>query len=99
MGGALGMGEQQLDLFGTGAPAIDASFAGARRQRLDEGSWVEVVPHWLTGSEEVLASLRTSVPWEQRQRWMYDQLFDEPRLTAEYPRLASRHAPAGPAWC
>ncbi|HEV7759211.1 MAG TPA: alpha-ketoglutarate-dependent dioxygenase AlkB, partial [Acidimicrobiales bacterium] len=84
----VGMGEQQLDLFGVGAPAVDATFGGARRQRLDEGSWVEVVPHWLTGGEQVLASMRTSVPWEQRQRWMYDQLFDEPRLTAEYPDLA-----------
>lgn len=26
--------------------------------------------------------------WEQRQRWMYDRMVFEPRLTAEYPVLA-----------
>jgi alkylated DNA repair dioxygenase AlkB len=60
-----------------------------QRQRvvLDEASWVEHVPRWLSDDAALLATL-TSIPsWEQRSRWMYTRTVIEPRLTAEYPIL------------
>src|SRR5262245_61215962 len=42
----------QDDLFASEAtsPAFDTSFATAKRVALDEHSWVEVVPSWMSGS-------------------------------------------------
>lgn len=71
----------QGSLFGALAPAVDAGFAGAERTWLDDTSWVELVPHWLAGADEVFAALAEHLPWRQRRVTMYDHLVDEPRLT------------------
>ena len=76
----------QLDLFAAGEPAINASAAG-HRMRLDDTSWVEHVPAWLSGSEAVFLDLLQLPGWEQRRRWMFNELVDEPRLTAEFRSL------------
>ncbi len=73
--------------------SVDETFGGARRVDLDDTSWVELVPGWLSGSELLLARLVSSIGWEQRQRWMFNRLVDEPRLTAELPNIAT--APEG----
>jgi hypothetical protein len=78
-----------MDLFGTGTTAIDESFGTAVRYDLDGTSWVETVPHWLTGADELVRALRDTVPFEQHQRWIYDRKVDEPRLTAEYADLTN----------
>jgi len=80
-------------LFSSAAPSFDATFAGTRRTELDASSWVEHVPGWLTGSDVLLEEMLQAVPWEQRQRWMFTRLVDEPRLTAEYPHLPDVPAP------
>jgi alkylated DNA repair dioxygenase AlkB len=80
--------ELQPSLFDAEDPRVDAGFATARRIRLDAHSWVEHVPSWLTGSEQLFDQLLETAPWEQRERWMYTRTVTEPRLTAEYPRLA-----------
>ena len=83
----------QPTLFGSGCVALDESFAGATRIGLDDRSWVEVVPGWLRGSDALLEVLLHAVAWEQRTRWMYDRVVDEPRLTAEITDLgAAPHA-------
>jgi alkylated DNA repair dioxygenase AlkB len=74
-------------LFSVAAPEIDRSFRAATRTWLDADSWVELVPAWLMGSDAMLERLVAAAPWQQRQRWMYDRIVDEPRLTAEYPTL------------
>jgi hypothetical protein len=78
---------QQASLFAAAAPFVDASFdasfEGARRIELDEHSWLEHVPGWLPGSEELCDELRERADWEQRTRWMFNQRVTEPRLTAE----------------
>jgi alkylated DNA repair dioxygenase AlkB len=70
-------------------PAIDvAAFGAATDHHLDEDSWITHVPGLLTGHQRLLADLATLDVWEQRQRWMYDRLVDEPRLTGEYVDLS-----------
>lgn len=88
---AIDLGVAQPDLFADDAPAVDERFATAHRIALDETSWVEHVPGWLTGSEHLLREVITQAGWEQRDRWMINQLVTEPRLTAEFPDL--RDAP------
>jgi alkylated DNA repair dioxygenase AlkB len=78
---------EQPSLFAAAGIATDETFSTAVRHELDETSWVEVVPRWLTGDDALLARLVDTVPFTQHQRWMYNQLFDEPRLTAEYPKI------------
>lgn len=68
---------------------VDPRFTGARRIPLDATSWVEHVPAWLRGSQRLLASLLATAGWEQRDRWMFDKKYAEPRLTAEYTDLAA----------
>jgi alkylated DNA repair dioxygenase AlkB len=87
---------KQLGLFSAGqiaSPTSSAamSFDGARRTALDDASWIEHVPGWLTRSQELFDGLLATAAWEQRDRWMYDKFVREPRLTAEYPRAS--HAP------
>jgi alkylated DNA repair dioxygenase AlkB len=74
-------------------PAINiAAFDAATDHRLDEHSRITHVPGFLIGHQRLLAELAALDVWEQRQRWMYNRLVDEPRLTGEYVDLAK--APA-----
>ena len=79
----------QDDLFASEASSItiDTSFATAKRVPIDAHSWVEVVPGWMSGSRIVLERLTTAVPWRQHDRKLFDQIFREPRMTAEYRDL------------
>jgi alkylated DNA repair dioxygenase AlkB len=81
----------QLDLFAGETVGIDATFNTARRIDLDENCWVEHVPAWLTGADQLFALLLKQAGWEQRDRWMINRVVTEPRLTAEYPDV--RDAP------
>ena len=74
----------QGTLFGTlTPPAFDASFAEASRLPLDDTTWVELVPGWLRGADQVFDELVATLPFRQRTGVrMYDRLVDEPRLTA-----------------
>ncbi len=71
----------QATLFGLADPAVDAEFTGLRHVELDPFTWIDHVPTWLAGSDEVLAELVARLPWRQRQVTMYGQRLDEPRLT------------------
>lgn len=75
----------QTDLFSSrGDLAVDTAFTTATRTVLDADSWIEVVPGWLSGSDTLFELLATAVPWKQHYRRVFDQMFLEPRLTAEY---------------
>jgi alkylated DNA repair dioxygenase AlkB len=77
-------------LFGGLEPSFDADFAEAARHELDDTTWVEHAPGWLTGSDAVFDELVAVLPLRQRRGIrMFDQLVDEPRLTAWW-RLESR---------
>jgi alkylated DNA repair dioxygenase AlkB len=85
----------QADLFEIqGQLAIDASFATAKRLTLDEHSWVDVVPGWISGPAPLFDSLKMLVPWAQHHRQIFEQTFLEPRLTAEYRNLRDVPHPA-----
>jgi alkylated DNA repair dioxygenase AlkB len=72
----------QPSLFDGGEVALDVSYDGLRRLELDEYSWVDYCPGWLTGSDEVFATLTEQARWQQRTVHMYDREVLEPRLTA-----------------
>jgi alkylated DNA repair dioxygenase AlkB len=78
----------QGGLFDEFPTVIDHSFHGALRVQLDETSWIEHVPNWISGSERLFKDLLRSAPWQQRSRWMYTRDVIEPRLTAQYPRVS-----------
>src|SRR5262245_40302315 len=80
----------QPELFSDhGAIAFDTKFARASRTALDAQSWVEVVPGWITGADSLFDLLRTTVPWKQHYRTVFDQTFLEPRMTGEYKSLTA----------
>ncbi len=74
----------QASLFGAEAPSFDATFAGIRRIQLDESAWVEHLPGWLRGADELMDLLVRVAPWKTSSRPMYDRIVDVPRLTAWY---------------
>jgi len=77
-----------LDLFTARAElGLDRAFTAAKRVPLDQDSWVELVPAWLRGGDELLELLVEAVPWKQHHRRLFDQVFLEPRLTAQYRSL------------
>jgi alkylated DNA repair dioxygenase AlkB len=63
-------------------PALDTTFGTLTRIQLDEGSWVDHAPGWVTGSDPLFSELVDSVDWGQRSRQMYDRQVTEPRLTS-----------------
>lgn len=73
--------------------AVDSGFASAERIQLDETSWIVHVHGWLSGDDELMRHLMTHASWEQRSRWMYNRVVDEPRLTAEYPVITEAPHP------
>lgn len=75
----------QPSLFGAGEPGPDPAFAGLHRHQLDEQSWLDIVPGWLTGADTAFSRLVESAPWQQRDRWMYERQVLEPRLTCSWP--------------
>jgi alkylated DNA repair dioxygenase AlkB len=65
-------------------PDIDDAFADLTRIQLDDRSWVDHAPGWLSGSDQLFAELLEAVDWGQRSRHMYDKKVVEPRLTASW---------------
>ncbi len=72
----------QTSLLGAAPPSIDPSFRNAERVNLDDDSWIEVVPNWLTGADDVFAALAREAPWKQRDRIMWGNKLPEPRLSS-----------------
>ena len=73
----------QRSLFGTLTPGYDERFGEAVRVDLDATTWIELVPGWLQGADAVFDELVAALPLRQRTGiQMYDQVIDEPRLSA-----------------
>ncbi|MFG1665596.1 alpha-ketoglutarate-dependent dioxygenase AlkB [Streptomyces sp. Y7] len=60
------------------------SLTGVRRTRLSHGAWIDVLPGWLSGADELFEQLASDVPWRAERRTMYDHVVDVPRLLAFY---------------
>jgi alkylated DNA repair dioxygenase AlkB len=64
--------------------AVDASFARLERIDLDDESWVDYAPAWLSGADRLFEDVLMSRDWGQRSRHMYDRRVAEPRLTSPW---------------
>ncbi|MET3962463.1 alkylated DNA repair dioxygenase AlkB [Marmoricola sp. OAE513] len=73
----------QPSLFGETEPAL-ADLAGLTRTHLSHGAWVDVLPGWLAGADEVFERLVEAIPWRAESREMYDRVVDVPRLVHTY---------------
>jgi alkylated DNA repair dioxygenase AlkB len=60
----------------------------ARRTALGRGAWIDVLPGWIRGADELFGRLAAAVPWRAERRHMYDQVVDVPRLVCFYPEGA-----------
>jgi alkylated DNA repair dioxygenase AlkB len=70
-----------LDL--TGEPGL-GSLDDLTRTELTDGAWIDVLPGWLTGADEMFGRLAEQVPWRAERRHMYDRVVDVPRLLCFY---------------
>jgi alkylated DNA repair dioxygenase AlkB len=71
-----------LDL--AAAPALGPLAGRLRRHPLTRGAWVDHLPGWVAGSDEVFDTLLHEVPWRAERRTMYDAEVDVPRLLCWY---------------
>jgi alkylated DNA repair dioxygenase AlkB len=79
-------------LEGGGAPGVDPRLTGLVRHHLDETAWVDHVPGWLSGADEVLGWLLESAPWEATEQELYGMVVTTPRLIARWPYRAGEVA-------
>jgi alkylated DNA repair dioxygenase AlkB len=75
----------QSSLFAAGSTIdVDRAFSGLTRIVLDEESWVDYAPGWISGADRLFEQLLAGRDWQQRERRMYDGRVQEPRLTAQW---------------
>ncbi len=74
----------QAGLFGAGAVAVGPLAGRVRRVALSRGAWVDLVPGWVEGADEVFPRLADSIPWHAERREMYDRTVEVPRLLCMY---------------
>ena len=65
-------------------PAFGPLAGHVRRTPLAHGAWVDHLPGWLGGADQVFAALVDTVPWQAERRQMYDRVVDVPRLLRFY---------------
>ena len=74
----------QPSLFDGQSAGVGPLAGRVRRTELANGAWVDVLPGWFEGADEVFADLVEQVPWRAEQRQMYDSVVDVPRLVHTY---------------
>ncbi|CAM3937177.1 alpha-ketoglutarate-dependent dioxygenase AlkB [Janibacter anophelis] len=74
----------QSSLFDTADSPTLGDLDRRHRRFLDETAWLDLLPGWACGTDEVLATLLHEVPWRSERRQMYDAVVDVPRLTCFY---------------
>jgi alkylated DNA repair dioxygenase AlkB len=63
---------------------VDRSFSDVQRIDLDEDSWLDHAPGWVSGADRLFGEILLSRNWQQRSRRMYEKKVQEPRLTAPW---------------
>jgi alkylated DNA repair dioxygenase AlkB len=76
--------EYQPSLFRAATVSFDRWFAALERIHLDDASWVDWAPGWVSGSDLLFEQVLDARQWGQRSRWMYERRLREPRLTAPW---------------
>ena len=64
-----------------GFVAFDSTFSSLERINLDEQSWVDYAPGWVSNSDSLFQELLETKDWGRRTQQMYDNKVEEPRLT------------------
>ncbi|OUZ09403.1 alpha-ketoglutarate-dependent dioxygenase AlkB [Aeromicrobium sp. PE09-221] len=69
-----------------GAPEVSVGELGSSVERveLDRGAWVDLRYGWLSGADQLFATLQQAVPWRAERREMYERVVDVPRLLCHY---------------
>jgi len=75
-----------LDL--TDAPAL-GPLDHIERTQLSGGAWVDFLPGWLRGADQLFERLLHVVPWRAERRRMYERVVDVPRLLCFYDESAT----------
>lgn len=88
--------QSQLGIFCMGEPIFDPAFQGIDRVMLGRGAWIEHLPQWLEGAEEVLTACVHGMRWRADSRRMYDRVVEVPRLTAFVPTDGQGHSVLAP---
>jgi alkylated DNA repair dioxygenase AlkB len=65
---------------------VDPTFSGLVRHQLDADAWLDHVPGWVSGQEQVFEEVLERGRWQQHSRRMYDKEVDQPRLNASWKR-------------
>jgi alkylated DNA repair dioxygenase AlkB len=73
-----------LDVTPPGGPALRPLAGQLTRTYLGSGAWIDLLPGWVTGSDELFLRLVDTVPWYADRRTMYDRVVDVPRLLSWY---------------
>jgi alkylated DNA repair dioxygenase AlkB len=74
----------QAGLFADTEIAVTPLGGRVQRVELSRGAWVDVLPSWITGADEVFPRLVENIPWHAERREMYDRTVDVPRLLHMY---------------
>lgn len=73
----------QLSLLASAPRAeLDPTASPLARRDLGAGAWLDVVPGCVRGADALYTEVHRTAPWKARQRVMWDELVDEPRLSA-----------------
>ncbi|WP_426565787.1 alpha-ketoglutarate-dependent dioxygenase AlkB [Angustibacter sp. McL0619] len=81
---AIAIAALQGSLLDVGDELALGSLTGVRRTTLGAGAWVDLLPGWLSGSDELFEHLVAHVPWHGERRQMYERVVDVPRLLSYY---------------
>jgi alkylated DNA repair dioxygenase AlkB len=74
----------QGSLFGTAEVLALRPLTDLERVPLSDGAWLDLLPGWLDGADELFERLVMNVPWREERRQMYDNVVTVPRLLAFY---------------
>lgn len=76
----------QPSLLGTDEPVVDRAFSTLTHHDLDEAAWYEVAPGWVANADAVFEDVLGLATWQSHTRRMYDNIVEQPRLTATWHR-------------
>ena len=76
---------RQRDLLAATPIRFDPGFADLRRSEFADGAWVDHVPGWVRGHDQLFDDLERSLTWRSETRRMYDHVVAPPRLLASVP--------------
>ena len=74
----------QASLFEGSHVGVGPLAGRVQRTPLSHGAWVDLLPGWFEGADQVFEGLVADVPWRAERRPMYDGVVDVPRLLHTY---------------